>query len=469
MTEPKRCAWAPLGIANYLAYHDEEWGVPVHDDVRLFEMLTLEGAQAGLSWSTILNKREGYRRAFAGFDPAKVARFTPAKIERLLQDPSIVRNRAKVVSTVANAKATLKVQREHGSLDAYLWSFVEGKPIVNRWKRMGEDPRRDRRVEGHVEGAQGSRVRVRRARRSATRSCKRAASSMTTRSPASGTPSSARRRERIAPLPRQVPRRPAVQLGDAPLRGSRGARPDRSRLAPRRGRRSALRRVRDPLVAVAILALALLARSLSGERRRGRTLRRWARDRDFPYRASPRIPASIRALPSFAVRDAAVGIRSLVTVPGGVPILAFHRWTEPFGSVTVSSSTVAVAFELAAACPKTYVQPRGFVQLPALGMEETLLESPDVRRRYHVLTDEPRFASALLDQRFLAWMESLERPITFETGGRWAMLSSDVTAPDAFDRLVDEVRELLARIPRDLTSLYPAVDPGHLPGRLGTS
>jgi DNA-3-methyladenine glycosylase I len=140
VTEPKRCAWAPLGIANYLAYHDEEWGVPVHDDVRLFEMLTLEGAQAGLSWSTILNKREGYRRAFAGFDPAKVARFTPAKIERLLQDPSIVRNRAKVVSTVTNAKATLKVQREHGSLDAYLWSFVDGKPIVNRWKRMGEIP-----------------------------------------------------------------------------------------------------------------------------------------------------------------------------------------------------------------------------------------------------------------------------------------------------------------------------------------
>jgi DNA-3-methyladenine glycosylase I len=140
MTEPVRCEWAPLHIANYLAYHDEEWGVPVHDDVHLFEMLTLEGAQAGLSWATILNKREGYRRAFAGFDPAKVARFTPATIERLLQDPSIVRNRAKVTSTVANAKATLRVLREHGSLDAYLWSFVGGEPIVNRWKRLGEIP-----------------------------------------------------------------------------------------------------------------------------------------------------------------------------------------------------------------------------------------------------------------------------------------------------------------------------------------
>jgi DNA-3-methyladenine glycosylase I len=127
-------------VANYLAYHDEEWGVPVHHDRRLFEMLTLEGAQAGLSWSTILNKREGYRSAFAGFDPAKIARFTPAKVERLLQDPGIVRNRAKVLATVANAKATLRVQREEASLDAYLWSFVGGRPIVNRWGRLGDIP-----------------------------------------------------------------------------------------------------------------------------------------------------------------------------------------------------------------------------------------------------------------------------------------------------------------------------------------
>jgi len=103
-------------------------------------MLTLEGAQAGLSWATILNKRDGYRRAFAGFDPVKVARFTPAKIERLLADPGIVRNRAKVASTVANAKATRAVQQEFGSLDAYLWTFVGGAPIVNRWRRMGDVP-----------------------------------------------------------------------------------------------------------------------------------------------------------------------------------------------------------------------------------------------------------------------------------------------------------------------------------------
>jgi DNA-3-methyladenine glycosylase I len=140
MDEIRRCGWAPLGIPNYLAYHDEEWGVPVHDDVRLFEMLVLEGAQAGLAWSTILNKRDGYRTAFSGFDPSKVARFTPAKIERLLADRAIVRNRLKVESAVANAKATLAVQRELGSLDAYLWSFVGGSPKVNRWKRMGDIP-----------------------------------------------------------------------------------------------------------------------------------------------------------------------------------------------------------------------------------------------------------------------------------------------------------------------------------------
>jgi len=137
---PQRCAWAPLGIPAYLAYHDEEWGVPSHDDVHLFEMLTLEGAQAGLSWSTILNKREGYRRAFAGFDAAKVARFTPAKVERLLRDPGIVRNRLKVESTVNNAARVLEMRREFGSLDAYLWSFVDGKPKVNRWERMADLP-----------------------------------------------------------------------------------------------------------------------------------------------------------------------------------------------------------------------------------------------------------------------------------------------------------------------------------------
>jgi DNA-3-methyladenine glycosylase I len=134
-----RCTWAgtdPLMVA----YHDEEWGVPQHDDVRLFEKISLEGAQAGLSWSTILNKREGYRRAFSGFDPAKVARFTPAKIERLLADPGIVRNRAKVESTIANAKAVRAVQRELGSLDEYLWSFVGGTTIVNRFTDLRDLP-----------------------------------------------------------------------------------------------------------------------------------------------------------------------------------------------------------------------------------------------------------------------------------------------------------------------------------------
>ena len=135
----KRCEWCgtdPL----YVAYHDEEWGVPKHDDVGLFEMLILEGAQAGLSWLTILRKREGYRKAFAGFDPLKVARFTQAKQEKLLENPNIVRNRLKVESTVGNAKAFLKVQEEFGSFDTYIWRFVDGKPIQNRFKSMKEIP-----------------------------------------------------------------------------------------------------------------------------------------------------------------------------------------------------------------------------------------------------------------------------------------------------------------------------------------
>jgi DNA-3-methyladenine glycosylase I len=140
MTEPVRCEWAPIGDPDYLAYHDQEWGVPVHDDRRLFEMLTLEGAQAGLSWSTILRKREGYRRAFAGFDPVLVARFPQSKVERLLTDPSIVRNRLKVESTVINARCTLSVQEELGTLDAYLWSFVSGAPKVNRFRRLADLP-----------------------------------------------------------------------------------------------------------------------------------------------------------------------------------------------------------------------------------------------------------------------------------------------------------------------------------------
>ncbi|HTG47652.1 MAG TPA: DNA-3-methyladenine glycosylase I [Actinomycetota bacterium] len=137
---PTRCGWVPEGDEAYRAYHDDEWGVPVHDERRLFEMLTLEGAQAGLSWSTILRKREGYRTAFAGFDPAAVARFTSARIDRLLADPSIVRNRAKVTSAVTNARAVLQLREGGSSLDELLWSFVEGEPIMHRYRRLGQIP-----------------------------------------------------------------------------------------------------------------------------------------------------------------------------------------------------------------------------------------------------------------------------------------------------------------------------------------
>jgi DNA-3-methyladenine glycosylase I len=136
----KRCEWVPLDNPAYLAYHDEEWGVPAHGDGRLYEMLVLEGAQAGLSWSTILNKREGYRRAFSGFDPGKVARFDSRRVEGLLMDPSIVRNRLKVLSAISNAQAVLRVQEEDGSLDSYLWSFVGGAPKVNRFRTLGDIP-----------------------------------------------------------------------------------------------------------------------------------------------------------------------------------------------------------------------------------------------------------------------------------------------------------------------------------------
>jgi DNA-3-methyladenine glycosylase I len=137
-----RCHWAgedPLMIA----YHDTEWGVPAHDPRRLFEMLTLEGAQAGLSWSTILKKRDGYRRAFAAFDPKKVAAFTASDVTRLMSDPGIVKNRLKIESTISNAKAFLEVQKSGpGGFDAFVWSFVGGKPLVRRPKSMGEVPAR---------------------------------------------------------------------------------------------------------------------------------------------------------------------------------------------------------------------------------------------------------------------------------------------------------------------------------------
>jgi DNA-3-methyladenine glycosylase I len=123
-----------------LAHHDREWGVPSHDDRHLFELLVLEGAQAGLSWSTILRKREGYRRAFAGFDAATVARFGAKDVERLLADPGIVRNRLKVESAIGNAARVLDIRDERGSFDAYLWSFVDGEPVVGRWRRVADIP-----------------------------------------------------------------------------------------------------------------------------------------------------------------------------------------------------------------------------------------------------------------------------------------------------------------------------------------
>lgn len=137
MKEKVRCSWC-LKTENYREYHDTEWGVPVHDDRKHFEFLILEGAQAGLSWLTILNKREGYRKAFADFDPVKVARFTEAKCEKILLDPGIVRNRLKVYGAVNNAKRFLEVQKEFGSFDKYIWSFVGDKPIVNKWNSLGQ-------------------------------------------------------------------------------------------------------------------------------------------------------------------------------------------------------------------------------------------------------------------------------------------------------------------------------------------
>ena len=140
MTDHHRCAWATTDLG--IAYHDREWGVPQHDDRVLFEFLILEGAQAGLSWETILKKRENYRKAFANFDPAKVARFDAKKTQKLLTDPGIVRNRLKVAGAVRNAKAFLAVQEEFSSFDAYVWRFVGGGPLVNRRKSMKEVPAR---------------------------------------------------------------------------------------------------------------------------------------------------------------------------------------------------------------------------------------------------------------------------------------------------------------------------------------
>ena len=133
-----RCPWS-LGVSDqYIAYHDEEWGVPARDDRTQFEFLILEGAQAGLSWSTVLHKREGYRKAFAGFDPVKVARFRPAKLEKLRDNPAIIRNRLKIQAAVTNANAFLEVQAEFGTFCNYIWGFVDGEPVQNRWLTQQE-------------------------------------------------------------------------------------------------------------------------------------------------------------------------------------------------------------------------------------------------------------------------------------------------------------------------------------------
>jgi DNA-3-methyladenine glycosylase I len=138
--ESQRCPWS-TGVSDaYLRYHDEEWGVPVWDDRRQFEFLTLEGAQAGLSWSTVLHKRAGYRKAFAEFDVLKVSRFRPARIEKLVQNPAIIRNRLKIESAVSNARACLEVQSEFGSFCDYIWGFVDGRPKQNRWRRQEDVP-----------------------------------------------------------------------------------------------------------------------------------------------------------------------------------------------------------------------------------------------------------------------------------------------------------------------------------------
>ncbi|OLD68328.1 MAG: DNA-3-methyladenine glycosylase [Acidobacteria bacterium 13_1_40CM_2_56_11] len=136
----KRCVWAGESNPLLLEYHDREWGVPVHDDAKHFEFLVLEGAQAGLSWSVVLNKREGYRRAFSEFDPQKVARYTEKRVQKLLLDPGIIRNRQKIDAAVRNARAFLSIQEEFGSFDAFAWRFVGGRPKVNRWKVMKQIP-----------------------------------------------------------------------------------------------------------------------------------------------------------------------------------------------------------------------------------------------------------------------------------------------------------------------------------------
>jgi len=140
MDDKKRCQWVPVDKPLYVKYHDEEWGVPIHDDRLLFEFLILEGMQAGLSWATILNKRENFRKAFDNFDPKIIVRYDQKKLDALMQDSGIIRNRLKIQAAVQNAKAFLEVQAEFGTFDAYMWKFVDGKPIINCWKNIKELP-----------------------------------------------------------------------------------------------------------------------------------------------------------------------------------------------------------------------------------------------------------------------------------------------------------------------------------------
>jgi DNA-3-methyladenine glycosylase I len=139
-TEKKRCGWLRLGNPRYLKYHDQQWGVPLHHERKLFEMLVLEGQQAGLSWETILNKRENFRKAFDGFDPERVARFGEKRVRKLLRDAGIIRNRMKIRAAIANARAFREVQREHGRFDRYIWNFTGGKPVQNRWTTLQQVP-----------------------------------------------------------------------------------------------------------------------------------------------------------------------------------------------------------------------------------------------------------------------------------------------------------------------------------------
>ena len=136
----RRCPWVDLTKPDYIAYHDQEWGVPVYDDRLIFEFLTLESAQAGLSWYTVLKKRENYRKAFENFDPGKVARFDQVRIEKLLQDPGIIRNRLKIEATINNARKFLEVQSRYGTFSEYIWAFVGGKPLVNRIRKLSDYP-----------------------------------------------------------------------------------------------------------------------------------------------------------------------------------------------------------------------------------------------------------------------------------------------------------------------------------------